>query len=400
MFLSHPLLLFQRGQALFCALRGAQLLCGLLFLLCALYACSSEKDQAPFQGTGRPVPVRVAKATQKDVPVEIQAIGTVEPVASVVVKAQVGGLITRQFVRDGQEVRAGDVLFQIDPRPFQLEIDQAEAKMDRDQALLREAEKNLERTTRLKATGAIAQDAYDRSQAAVQTLRGAMKMNQAERNRAKLDLEYATVRAPLSGRIGSILVPQGNVVKPNDDRALVTINQMQPIYVSFAVPEKHLAAVRARMQAGPVQAVALAKGQEQGNSGVLAALDNAVDTSTGTLRIKARFENEDQVLWPGQFVRVTLELGQHQGVMVPVRAVQEGLHGPYVYVVKSDGTVEVRDVTAHSISGRGTVLETGVTDGETVVTEGQLRLSPGSVVNIITAPGSSDQTVPGQDGGQ
>lgn len=154
------------------------------------------------------------------------------------------------------------------------------------------------------------------------------------------------------------------------------------------------------MQAGPVQAVALAKGQEQGNSGVLAALDNAVDTSTGTLRIKARFENEDQVLWPGQFVRVTLELGQHQGVMVPVRAVQEGLHGPYVYVVKSDGTVEVRDVTAHSISGRGTVLETGVTDGETVVTEGQLRLSPGSVVNIITAPGSSDQTVPGQDGGQ
>lgn len=369
-------------------------------LLCALAACSGEKEQAGTSGAARPVPVTVAQAIQQSVPVEISAVGSVESIASVAVKAQVGGLITQQFIQDGQEVRAGDRLFLIDPRPFVLAVDQAEAKIERDQALLREAEKNLERTTRLKESGAIAQDAYDRSQAAAQTLRGTIKINQAERNRAKLDLEYANLRAPLSGRVGSVLVHQGNVIKANDDRALVTIRQMQPIYVSFAVPEKHLPAILARMDEGPVTVVALAEGHDHGESGVLAALDNTVDTSTGTLRIKAIFENAEHTLWPGQFVRVNLVLGQHQGVVVPTQAVQEGLRGPYLYVARPDQTVEVRELRVHSVLGRETVVDAGVLDKELVVTEGQLRLSPGAAVAVKETADSRDKQAPVQDGGQ
>jgi multidrug efflux system membrane fusion protein len=349
-------------------------------LVCAAWSCGGEADKAAGPRAARPVPVAVATAVKKTVPVNIQAVGNVESMASVAVKTQVGGLIVDQFVADGQDVAEGDRLFLIDPRPFQLAVAEAEAKIERDHALLQKAEEDLNRYARLKEKDVIAKESYDHTLAQARTLRGTIKVSEAERDRAKLDLEYANVRSPIAGRVGAILLNKGNVIKANDDRTLVIINRIRPIYVSFSVPERHLPEIMARMKAGPVTVTVRADGEASTETGVLAALDNTVDTTTGAIRLKATFPNADASLWPGQFVRVTLSLDTRQGVVVPTPAVQEGLRGPYLYVVKPDNTVEPRDLKVYGIVAGETVLDSGVADGESVVTDGQLRLSPGAAV--------------------
>ncbi|NMC48074.1 MAG: efflux RND transporter periplasmic adaptor subunit [Desulfovibrio sp.] len=373
-----------------------------LVVVVALAACGEDRDKAG-QKSARPVPVTVAKAVKKNVPVDIQAVGNVEAMASVTVKTQVGGMLVEQYVSDGQDVAEGDRLFLIDPRPFEVAVAEAEAKIERDEALLQKAEEDLERYARLKEKDVIAKESYDHTLAQARTLRGTIKVNEAERDRARLDLEYATVRSPLAGRVGAILLHKGNVIKANDDRALVVINRIRPIYVAFSVPERHLPEIMARMKAGRVTVEARAEGAPVPEIGALAAVDNAVDKTTGAIRLKAVFDNADDTLWPGQFVRVSLNLEQHQGaVVVPTPAVQEGLRGPYLYAVRPDNTVEPRDIKVFGIVDGETVVEAGVAEGETVVVDGQLRLSPGAAVEEKGKSGKDAETTlrPGQGAAQ
>ncbi|QLA16127.1 efflux RND transporter periplasmic adaptor subunit [Desulfolutivibrio sulfoxidireducens] len=359
-----------------------------VMVVVALVACSGDKDKAGPK-TARPVPVTVAPVVKKTVPVNIQAVGNVESMASVAVKTQVGGLLVEQYVSDGHDVAEGDRLFLIDPRPYELAVTEAEAKIERDTALLQKAEEDLERYARLKEKDVIAKESYDHTLAQARTLRGTIKVNEAERDRARLDLEYATVRSPITGRVGSILLHKGNVIKANDDRTLVVINRIRPIYVSFSVPERHLPDIMARMKTDPVRVEVKVEGDPTPETGVLAAVDNSVDKTTGAIRLKASFGNADAALWPGQFVRVSLNLGERQGaVVVPTSAVQEGLRGPYLYVVRPDNTVETRDLTMFGVVDGETVVETGVVEGETVVVDGQLRLAPGVAVE---AKGKTDE---------
>jgi multidrug efflux system membrane fusion protein len=373
-------------------------------LALAAWSCSGE-DKAAGPKAARAVPVAVATAVKKTVPVNIQAVGNVESMASVAVKTQVGGLIADQFITDGQDVAEGDKLFLIDPRPFELSLAEAEAKIERDNALLQKAEEDLGRYARLKEKDVIAKESYDHTLAQARTLRGTIKVSEAERDRARLDLEYAHVRSPITGRVGAILLHKGNVIKANDDRVLVVINRIRPIYVSFSVPERYLPGIMARMKSGPVPVTAQVDGELAAETGVLSALNNTVDTTTGAIRLKASFTNADAALWPGQFVRVTVALDQRQGVVVPTPAVQEGLRGPYLYVVKPDNTVEPRDIKVYGIVAGETVLNEGVADGETVVTDGQLRLTPGAVVEAKggakagTDPGAAKGAeTPGKEG--
>ncbi|QLA10870.1 efflux RND transporter periplasmic adaptor subunit [Desulfolutivibrio sulfodismutans] len=359
-------------------------------LALAAWSCNGG-DKAAGPKAARAVPVAVATAVKKTVPVNIQAVGNVESMASVSVKTQVGGLIMEQYVVDGQDVAEGDKLFLIDPRPFELSLAEAEAKIERDRALLQNAEEDLARYARLKEKDVISKESYDHTLAQARTLRGTIKVSEAERDRAKLDLEYAHVRSPITGRVGAILLHKGNVIKANDDRVLVVINRIRPIYVSFSVPERYLPGIMARMKAGPVTVTAQADGEATTETGVLSALNNTVDTTTGAIRLKASFTNADAALWPGQFVRVTIALDQRQGVVVPTPAVQEGLRGPYLYVVKPDNTVEPRDLKIYGIVGGETVLNEGVADGEVVVTDGQLRLTPGAAVEAKGGPGAAKE---------
>ncbi len=369
-----------------------------LVVVVALAACGGDGDKAGPK-SARPVPVTVAKAVKKTVPVDIQAVGNVEAMASVTVKTQVGGMLVDQYVSDGQDVAEGDRLFLIDPRPFELAVAEAEATIERDKALLQKAEEDLERYARLKEKDVIAKESYDHTLAQARTLRGTIKVNEAERDRARLDLEYATVRSPISGRVGAVLLHKGNVIKANDDRALVVINRIRPIYVAFSVPERHLPGIMTRMKAGRITVEARAEGDPTSERGTLAAVDNAVDKTTGAIRLKAVFDNADDTLWPGQFVRVSLNLEQRQGaVVVPTSAVQEGLRGPYLYVVRPDNTVEPRDIKVFGIVDGETVLEAGVAEGETVVVDGQLRLSPGAAVEAKS--GGGGEKAASQAGGE
>lgn len=369
-----------------------------LLLACAAWSCGGEADKAAPRAA-RPVPVAAATAVKKTVPVTIQAVGNVQSMASVAVKTQVGGLIMEQYVADGQDVAEGDRLFLIDPRPFELALIEAEGKIERDYALLQKAEEDLERYARLKEKDVIAKESYDHTLAQARTLRGTIKVSEAERDRAKLDLEYAHVRSPITGRVGSILLHKGNVIKANDDRTLLVINRIRPIYVSFSVPERHLPEIMARMKTGEVRVTVRADGEATTETGVLAALDNTVDTTTGAIRLKATFPNDGASLWPGQFVRVTLSLDTRQGVAVPTPAVQEGLRGPYLYVVKPDNTVEPRDIKVYGIVAGETVIDDGVADGEVVVTDGQLRLTPGAAVEVKGAPDAAKAgETPGKEG--
>lgn len=347
-------------------------------VLC-VWSCggSGEKKTA---SNARPVPVMAVAAKSETLPLVVKAVGNVEPMATVAVKPRVDGAITAQLVRDGADVAAGDPLFRLDPRPFELAIREGQAKLERDKALLVKAEADLRRYSTLKSKDVVAQEQYDQTFSQAKTLEGTIRLDQASLDRARLDLEYADIRAPIAGRIGAVMLTAGNVLKANDDRVMCVINQISPIFIAFSLPERYLPAIQAKIRQGTLTVTAAPAGEDslEPVTAKLTSIDNAVDAKTGSIRLKAVAGNTDHRLWPGQFVRVGLLLSTLSDVVViPTQAVMDGLKGPYVYVVGKDGTVDARQITPGPIVDAATVVEKGLSSGEMVVTDGQVRLAPG-----------------------
>ena len=333
------------------------------------------------------VPVMTAVAAQKDVPVRVQAIGTVEPLSTVTVKPQVGGLIQTVHFNEGTDVRAGDLLFTIDPRPYEAALRQAVSARERDAAQLQNAQAEARRAESLSAQGILSREAYEQSHAASEALAATVRSDEAAVETARLQLGYCTIRSPIEGRTGSLLVHQGNLVKAIDGGPLVVVNRVDPVYVSFAVPEKRLSEIEHAMASGRLVVEALLPGDDAPPiSGRLTFLDNAVDRSTGTIRLKGTFPNPGRRLWPGQFVSARLTLAMRSGaVVVPSQALQTGQAGTFVFVVKPDLTAESRAVVVAQEADGEAVVEKGLAAGERVVTDGQLRLVPGAKVDLKPA---------------
>ncbi len=368
------------------------------------------------------VPVSVATVARESVPLQIHAVGTVEASATVQVKSQVAGELTAVKFTEGGDVKKGDLLFEIDARPYREALRQAEAAVARDTAQLQQAEANRARDiAQSKNADAVAaryealvksgvisreQDEQYRTnaealkesvradEAAIESTRALLESDRAAVERAKLDLSYCEISSPISGRAGNLLVQAGNLVKVSDS-PLVIINQVQPIFVNFGVPEEQLSEIRQSSAARKLPVtVSLQDDGSKTASGVLTVIDNTVDSTTGTIRLKGTFSNEERLLWPGQFVNVTLTLDTRKdAAVVPSEAVQTGQKGPFVYVVKPDQTTESREVTVGLTVGRKVVIEKGITPGETVVTDGQLRLFPGARIQAVPASQIDSQTL-------
>ncbi len=341
-----------------------------------------EKPKAAERVT---VPVVAATVAQKSVPLELRAIGNVEALSSVSIKAQIDGELTGVHFREGQDVRKGDLLFTIERRPFEAELRRAEATLAKDQAGAANARSSAARAEKLFEEGVMAREQLDQLASAAEATEAIVRADKAALETAKLNLSYTTITSPISGRTGILRVHRGNLVKANDDASvLTTINQIAPIYVNFAVPETYLSDLKRYMAKGQIRVNAMAPHQEaplaQGN---VTFIDNAVDSTTGTIKLKATFDNGDRKLWPGQFVDVILRLAvQANAITVPSAAVQTGQQGQYVYVIKSDSTVENRNVAVTRTFGEDSIIENGLQPGERVVTDGQLRLQPGAKVEI------------------
>lgn len=349
--------------------------------LVAYFSTNSRAREKPAPKGPAPVPVAIAEAVRKSVPVRVQAIGNVEAYTSVSVKSRVDGQILEVHFREGQEVRKGEVLFRIDPRPFEAALKQAEAQALRDVASRNQAASQERRYQELLDKNFVSKDAYAQYRTNAQTAEATSKASQAAVENARLNLEYTVIRSPIDGYVGRALLQAGNMVKANDTVSLVVINQVRPIYVSFAVPEQQLASIRRYMAAAPLE-VSVSTSDARHlplATGRLAFVDNAVDTSTGTIRLRAVFDNRDLALWPGQFVAASLRLyEQEDAIMVPAAAVQTGPQGEFVFVYKPDATAEVRKVTVARSEGDGVVIASGLAAGEKVVTRGQLRITPGA----------------------
>jgi membrane fusion protein, multidrug efflux system len=386
---------------------------GFAIFALALSMSGCGKQQAQPAGGMPPVPVSVAVAAQEAVPVQIRVIGTVEPSSTVQIESLVAGELLSVHFTEGRDVNKDDLLLEIDPRPYREALAQAESAVARDRAQLTQAQANLARdtaqaksaegdayryeqlakegvapamqATQQRAAADAAHESVHADQAAIESARASLESDQAAVERAKLDLSYCEIRSPVTGRTGNLLVHPGNLIKVNDV-ALVVINQIAPIFVSFGVPEEQLNEVRQRAQGSLVVQAFTDAAPNRVARGVLKVIDNTVDTNTGTIRLKAVFDNADHMLWPGQFVNVLLTLGtESDATVVPSEAVQDGQRGQFVFVVKSDQTVESRPVTVARTIGRKAVIAKGVTPGETVVTDGQLRLFPGAKIQPVAA---------------
>jgi len=330
------------------------------------------------------IPVTVEPVVQQVVPFRIQAIGNVEAYSTVALKARVDGPIVEVGFKEGQEVRRGQTLFKIDPRTLEAALRQAEANALRDVAASEQARSQEKRYQDLLDKNFVSKEAYAQIRTNATTAEATARASQAALDNAKLNVEYCTITAPIGGYAGKIQIQLGNLVKANDVNALVVINQVHPIYVNFSVPEQQLAAVRGYMSSGPLAVEALAPGSDKpAASGALVFVDNAVDPSTGTIKLRAQFQNGENALWPGQFVNVRIKLyDQKDALVVPSRSVQTGPNGQYVFVVKPDMTTEVRKVTVERTEGDSAIVATGLEKGERVVTQGQLRLGAGAKVAI------------------
>lgn len=354
----------------------------------AAYAMAAAAVVAmPGCGDPRPhepptVPVTVAQADQRTVPFEVTAPGTVEPMRAAAVTAQVSGMVISVRFHEGEEVRQGDVLAEIDPRPYRNALEQAEATLARDLIQLETARRQVERYRSLAQDASIAAETFESLQTTFHALEATVKSDSANLDNARLNLEYTTIRAPISGRTGSLLIKEGNVVRAQAAGPLVTVNQTRPILVRFAVPAFHLPLIR-RYQDSSLVVRVQANDDSTALTGKLVFVDNAVDTTTGTIMLKGRFENADGALWPGQFVTATLVLYEERNaVVIPIAAVVESEAGDYVYVVDRDEKAVTRPVVVGRAVGDDVVITDGLTAGETVVTDGQLRLVPGARVQI------------------
>ncbi len=376
--------------------------CGLILALCLLFilpGCSVSETQSDTGGkTARPressVPVSVATSSRKDMPVEVQAVGSVEPFVAVGIKSQVAGVLEKVNFREGDPVKAGDLLFRIDPRPFDARLHQALAALAKDRAALDNARKQAARYRPAAEKGYVSEEQSDQAQTSVAVLAATVAADEAAVESARLDLDNCTIRAPISGYTGALLVDQGNLIKAEADQPLVTINQVKPIKVSFALSEQALPELKKYLAAGSLAVQAVPDGYRgEPLVGRISFLDNRVDAATGTIRLKATFANPDRILWPGQFVYVRLRLTtRRDATVVPARAVQTSQNGNFVYVVNPEQRVEMRPVTlGFSVAGES-VIETGLAAGETVVTDGQLRLAPGVKVRLAEADTATGKT--------
>ena len=402
---------------------------GLLCLAVPLAACSGT-SAAPARGRGAEggaVPVVVAQASQRDVPVDIDGIGNVEAYSTISVRAQITGQLNEVHFREGDVVRKDDLLFRIDQRPFEAQVEQAVANFKRDQALLAQAEAQLtrdasnaeyvqltaERNAQLNARGIISKDQAEQSRsqadataamvkadkAAIESARAQVVAQQAAVDNAKVALGYTTIRSPIDGRTGNLMVKAGNLVTANTTE-LMTIAQVQPVYVTFAVPAVHLPTIKRHLSTDRLPVLATPQDAEaQGVNGELTFIDNSVDPSTDTIKLKATFQNADRRLWPGQFARVSLRLAMlPHATVVPAQAVQTGQDGQFIFVVKPDSTVEQRTINVGQRIGEQVVVNSGLNPGETVVTEGQLRLEPGTRVQVGAAGRGSAPAAGGRGG--
>ena len=360
--------------------------------LVAYFSADSRAREKPAAKGPATVPVAVVAAVQQTVPVRLQAIGNVEAYTSVAVKSRVDGQILEVQFREGQEVKKGEVLFRIDPRPFDAAFKQAEAQALRDMANRDQAASQEKRYLELLEKNFVSKDAYAQYRTNAQTAEATSKATLAALENAKLNLEYTVIRSPIDGYVGRALLQAGNMVKANDTVSLVVINRVKPVYVSFAIPEQQLATVRDLMRKNPLMVEVAAPGADNAiATGRIAFLDNAVDQTTGTIKVRAIFDNSDAALWPGQFYAVRVKLyDQEDAILVPSRALQTGPNGQFVYVVKADMTAEVRKVVVSRTEGENSVLaEGGVAKGEQVVVRGALRLAPGMKVNLLDSAAAS-----------
>lgn len=360
--------------------------------------CSKSKPDAAAGFTGGPVPVLVAQAIQRTVPIQLQAIGTVEAYSTVSVKSQIDGYIAAVYFREGQDVKKGHLLVQIDPRPYQAALNQAEANLARDRAQLLQAITDEKRYSYLLEQGVGSREQSDQAHANAQALRATVMADEAAIQTAKINLGYTRIYSPLDGRTGVLILHPGNLVKANDaSGVVVVINQVRPIYVDFYLPERSLNEIRQYMAGRQLAVQAHSKGNQQSPSedGTLSFIDNAVNANTGTFELKGLFPNAHERLWPGQFVDVTLTLSERPDtIVVPSQAVQTGQDGTFVFVVEHDMSAKPRPVVVGDSLGGQTVIERGLKPGETVVTDGQLRLFPGAKVKIKGGLEQPAQQVP------
>ncbi len=346
-------------------------------------ACSGDKKPPP----PPPVPVLVATVTEKTVPVELKVIGNVEAYSTVSIKSRLAGQLVKVNFKEGQDVKEGELIFVIDPRPYEAALRQVEANLERDKALANKAQADARRYAELIRKQFVSQQDYEQAKATAESLGATVNADQVAVQNARLNLSYCYIKAPISGRTGSLIAHQGNMIKDNADTAMLVINQIQPIYVSFAIPEQNLAEIRKYMAAEKVPVEAVIAGQENPETGVLTFIDNAVDKATGTFVCKATFTNEPKRLWPGLFVNVVVKLStQPHAVLAPSRAIQSSQEGDIVFVIKPDLTVEIRPVEVGRPIDGDVIIIKGLAPGERVVTEGQLRLVRGAKVEIKTGP--------------
>lgn len=333
------------------------------------------------------VPVSAAPVQRQDVPIYLTGLGTVQAYNSVLVKSRVDGQIVKINFSEGKDVRNGDVLVEIDPRPYEAALDQAEANKLKDEAQLENARLDLDRLSRLVTTNAVSRQQVDAARSLAAQLDATVKADQALIDMARTQLEYTRIRSPIDGRAGTRLIDIGNMVRAADTAGIVTINQMNPIYVNFALPADSLPPVRARLKEGNVPVTAKDSNLVDLATGTLTVIDNQVSTTTGTVTYKATFANGDEVLWPGQFVNVRVEIDVRRDVLaLPVRAVQQGPDGPFVFVVGSNQVVAKRPVKVGLLSKVTAIVDAGLQQGEMVVTDGQYRIQNGTLVDILAGP--------------
>lgn len=365
---------------------------GIAAVLIALAGCSAQPAPGVNGAAGRggraggqgPVPVTTSSVVQKSMPVEISVIGSAEPVNTVAIRSQTTGQLTAVNFTEGEEVSKGQLLFSIDRRPLEAAVEQAKANLARDEAQAENAATISRRFQDLADRGIATRAELDTSKASLSALNATVAADRAALENAQVQLEYATIHAPLSGRTGALMVHEGNLVRANDTAPLVVINQIMPIQVAFSIPESRLPELKRFMARGALRVLATPPNDDAPPAvGRISFVDNSVDPNTGTIKVKGTFPNADRRLWPGQFVNVTVELTtEKNATVVSTAAVQAGQQGPFVFVVKPDQTVEMRNVVVTRTAAAETVIASGIEPGETVVTDGQLRLVPGSRISV------------------
>ena len=366
------------------AIGGVAFLAVVVMIVIWRLSSGTEAPNAAAQTPAPGIPVTAGTVAAQNVPVFLQGIGTVQAYNMVAVKSRVDGQIVKVDFKEGQDVKAGDPLFQIDPRPFQAALEQAQAAKQKDEAQLTGAQLDLDRYEKLIGSGWQTRQSYDQQKAQVGQLQAAIKGDEAQINTAKLNLSYADSRSPIDGRLGARLVDKGNLVHANDNTPLVMITEVKPIFVSFTLPQETLDDIRENQNKAPLVVLAYnGDGTKQLAEGKLTMIDNAVDQATGTIRLKARFDNDEERLWPGAFVSARVILSVRKDVAtVPSQTVQQGPNGHYAYVIKPDDTVERRAVDVASIQDGIAVITKGLSSGERVVVDGQYRLTNGARVKI------------------